>query len=226
MRRIQPEIAGHRVRFRLGAMSVVVGVAFAVVLATAGNESSPPRPPGGSAPATTRTEPPVVVEEPSAQVGGVSGAAAADGYAAHLGAVVFGMDARRSTPERVRQSLQREADPGLTAPGIEDLYATIDARVPAEPLWERMRNNGQWSEWAPTRTWEPATWAQVVIQGHAAPGWTMRNVTGVQTTHYVEDGLSRTASHEATLSVVMRCPAPGVELPGCRLVLISTRPVF
>jgi hypothetical protein len=54
----------------------------------------------------------------------------------------------------------------------------------------------------------------------------MRNVTGVQTTHYVEDGLSRSTSREATLTVVMRCPAEGVDVQTCHLVLISTQPVF
>jgi hypothetical protein len=89
-----------------------------------------------------------------------------------------------------------------------------------------MRSNGQWSQWQPTRTWEPATWAQVVTAGHAEPGWVMRNVTGVQTTNYVEDGQNRSTSREATLTVVMRCPAEGLDLLRCHLVLISTQPVF
>lgn len=149
-----------------------------------------------------------------------------DGYAAAVSALVFAMDTRASTPAELRQQLRQEADPALSDAGLDDLYDTIDARVPADALWERMRANSQWSQWQPTRKWEPATWAQVVTQGHAEPGWVMRNVTGVQTTNYVEDGLSRSTSREATLTVVMRCPAEGVNLPRCHLVLISTQPVF
>ena len=155
-----------------------------------------------------------------------SGTSNQDEYAAFIGSLVFEMDIRTSTAAQVRERLRREADPQLSDDGLGDLYATIDARVPADALWERMRSNGQWSEWAPTRTWEPAAWAQVVTGGHADPGWVMRNVTGVQTTHYVEDGFNRSTSREATLSLVMRCLGNAVDRPSCRLVLISTQPVF
>ena len=147
-------------------------------------------------------------------------------YAAVIGSLVFEIDTRTSTAAQVRERLRREADPQLSDDGLGDLYDTIGARVPADALWDRMRSNGQWSEWAPTRTWEPAAWAQVVTGGHAEPGWVMRNVTGVLTTHYVEDGMSRSTSREATLSVAMRCPTDRVPLSSCCLVLISTQPVF
>ena len=149
-----------------------------------------------------------------------------DVYAAAISARVLGLDTRTSAAAQVRERLRVEADPQLSDGGLTDLSASIDARVPTDALWERMRSNEQWSQWEPTRTWEPAAWAQVVTGGHAEPGWAMRNVTGVQTTHYREDGMTRTTSREVTLSVVMRCPDTGVDLPSCRLVLITAQPVF
>lgn len=130
-------------------------------------------------------------------------------------------------PADYRRLLRSEADPNLTESGRADLFATIDSRIPSEQLWNRMRGNGQWSEWSPSRTWEPAAWSQVVTGGYAEPGWVMRNVTGTQTTHYVEaTGVARTTTRESTLSVVMRCPVPGNHVQHCALVLISTTPVF
>jgi hypothetical protein len=151
----------------------------------------------------------------------------ADVYAKSVGGLVFGLDSRNSVADEYRRLLRSEADPDLTERGQADLFATIDARIPSEQLWNRMRGNGQWSEWSPSRTWEPAAWSQVVTGGYAEPGWVMRNVTGTQTTHYIEAaGVARTTTREPTLSVVMRCPAPGAQVQHCALVLISTTPVF
>lgn len=149
-----------------------------------------------------------------------------DDYARAVAAFVYGMDTRRhTTPEDYRQLLQSEADPGLSPEGRADLFATIEARLPAEEMWARMRANEQWSQWSPSRTWEPAAWSEVVTAGYAEPGWAMRNVTGTQNTHYVDGGKARATSRQPTLTVVMRCPAPGAGVDRCRLVLLSTQVV-
>ncbi len=219
----------RRTRRHLGAavtaLAVVLGGAVTAVVTT-NNESA-----NASRPAISRGEVPPVPRTTSHEVvdetpTGPNEVTDEDEYAVMISAAVFTVDTRTSTPAQLRDQLRAVADPLLSAKGLGDLYATIDARVPTDPLWERMRSNGQWSEWEPTRTWEPAAWAQVVTGGHAQPGWVMRNVTGVQTTHYLEDGVNRSASREATLTVVMRCPAEGLGLATCALVLISTQPVF
>lgn len=78
--------------------------------------------------------------------------------------------------------LRAAADPLLSDTDRAELYATIDSRIPSDALWERMRADEQRSMWAPTRTWEPAAWSQVVTGGYAEPGWAMRDVAGIQTT--------------------------------------------
>ena len=229
MRGITTRLPHRQFRAALAATSLVLALVMTVVLATHSGERSAPVLPvttdGGPAPLVSPPASPDRIREPTARPL-AAGAPNQDEYAAVIGSLVFEMDTRTSTAAQVRERLRREADPQLSDDGLGDLYATIDARVPAEALWQRMRSNGQWSKWARTRTWEPAAWAQVVTGGHADPGWVMRNVTGVQTTHYVEDGVSRSTSREATLSLVMRCPGNAVDRPSCRLVLISTQPVF
>jgi hypothetical protein len=213
----------------IAAACLAFGLAMTALLAAQGGrgaDSSAPAPTGeDTTPPIASSAPPEIARDLVAEPGAVK-IPEPDEYAAAIGATVFGLDTRTSSPDQLRQRLRREADPQLSDDGRADLYATIDMRVPTNAMWDRLRRNDQWSQWQPTRTWEPAAWAQVVTAGHASPGWVMRNVTGVQTTHYVEDGHPRSTSREVTLSVVMRCPAEGVDLPVCRLVLISTQPVF
>ena len=229
MRRIMARRPRRQFRAALAATSLVLALVMTVVLATRSGEGSAPAltvtTDGGPAPLVSPPASTDQIKEPIARPL-AAGTPNQDEYAAVIGSLVFEMDTRTSTAAQVRERLRREADPQLSDDGLGDLYATIDARLPADALWKRMRSNGQWSEWAPTRTWEPAAWAQVVTGGHADPGWVMRNLTGVQTTHYVEDGLSRSTSREATLNLVMRCLGNAVDRPSCRLVLISTQPVF
>ncbi len=150
-----------------------------------------------------------------------------DVYAEYVAALVLGLDTRGAGADDYRRVLRAEADPNLSDSGRADLFATIDARIPSDALWARMRRNGQWSQWSPSRVWEPAAWSQVVTGGYAEPGWVMRNVAGTQTTHYVEaTAVARSTSREPTLTVVMRCPAPGAGVEQCTLVLISTTPAF
>lgn len=142
-------------------------------------------------------------------------------YAASVASGVFGMDTRSFAAADYRALLLAEADPTLTDTGLADLERLVDERVPADDLWQRMRENQQWSSFVVTQTWEPGSWEQVVTSGHAQPGWAMRNVTGVQTTHYVQSGTARESSRERTITIGMRCPAAGAEVDRCRLVLLG-----
>lgn len=49
----------------------------------------------------------------------------------------------------------------------------------------------------------------------------MRNVTGIETTTYVEAGAEKTASRERTVTIGMRCPAHGADVDRCYLVLVG-----
>ena len=109
----------------------------------------------------------------------------------------------------------------LTTTGYADLERLLAERIPTGEQWARMRANAQWSTFEPTDVWEPGSWTQVVIAGQAEPGWVVRNVTGVQTTHYTENGAERSAVRERTVTVAMRCPAPGAGVDSCRLVLVG-----
>lgn len=229
MRAMSVRLPCRRVQVAIAAACLVLATAV-VAVEIRGRGDASASPVRGTPPPTAEVAARSVTHdetERSAPVGqGIELSATSDVYAAAVGALVFEVDTRRSTPAQLREQLRSDADPLLSADGRRDLYATIDARVPADDLWERMHANAQWSRWEPTRTWEPAAWAEVVTTGQAEPGWVMRNVSGLQTTYYVEDGQERSTSREATLSVVMRCPAAGVHPPSCRLVLIATQPVF
>ncbi len=88
-----------------------------------------------------------------------------------------------------------------------------------------MRANQQWSEWQTQSIWEPGAWQQAVTSGYAEPGWTMRNIAGIEITHYVDDGEDRVISRERTISLLMRCTAPAAPVERCHLALLSTTPV-
>ncbi|PVU84435.1 hypothetical protein DDP54_00905 (plasmid) [Cellulomonas sp. WB94] len=135
--------------------------------------------------------------------------------------MVFGFDTRKLDATDYSALLLADADPGLTATGRADLDRLIADRIPATELWQRMRANQQWSTFEASNVWEPGSWEQVVTSGQAEPGWAMRNVTGIQTTHYVENGTDKVASRERTVTIGMRCPAPGADVDRCRLVLIG-----
>lgn len=146
---------------------------------------------------------------------------APDAYAQAVAAVVFGFDTPKLDTTDYSALLLADADPSLTAAGRADLERLISDRIPATELWQRMRANQQWSTFEASSVWEPGSWEQVVTSGQAEPGWAMRNVTGTQTTHYVEDGTLKVASRERTVTIGMRCPAPGADVDRCRLVLIG-----
>ena len=144
-----------------------------------------------------------------------------DTYAQLVATAVLGMDTRMHDPADYRLLLQYEADPQMSAKGMADLDRMIAERIPADELWTRMRANAQWSQWLVTDVWQPGSWDQVVTSGMAEPGWALRNVLGMQTTHYLDAGELRTTSRERTLTVGMRCPAPGAEVDRCHLALIG-----
>lgn len=144
-----------------------------------------------------------------------------DAYAVAVADAVFGQDTRVLDPADYAAVLFAEADPGLSATGRVDLESLVAARVPTDELWQRMRANHQWSTFEVSDVWEPGSWEQVVTSGQAEPGWALSNVTGTQTTHYVEAGVEKTSSRERTITIGMRCPADGVDIDRCYLVLIG-----
>ena len=144
-----------------------------------------------------------------------------DAYAVAVAEQVFGLDTRDLDPVAYRELLLADADPGLSATGRADLEALIAGRIPADELWQRMRANDQWSIFEASDVWEPGSWEQVVTSGQAEPGWALRNVTGIQTTHYVEGGVEKTSSRERTVTIGMRCPADGADVDRCYLVLVG-----
>jgi len=144
-----------------------------------------------------------------------------DAHAIAVAEVVFGLDTRDLDPAAYRELLLANADPGLSATGRADLEALIAGRIPADELWQRMRANDQWSTFEASDVWEPGSWEQVVTSGQAEPGWALRNVTGIQTTYYVEAGVEKTSSRERTVTIGMRCPADGADVDRCYLVLVG-----
>lgn len=144
-----------------------------------------------------------------------------DAYAVAVADVVFGLDTRELEPAAYRDLLLTDADPGLSETGRDDLEALVAARIPADDLWQRMRANDQRSTFEASDVWEPGSWAQVVTSGQAEPGWAMRNVTGIETTTYVEAGVEKVASRERTVTIGMRCPADGTDVDRCYLVLVG-----
>jgi hypothetical protein len=149
-----------------------------------------------------------------------------DEYAERIASLVLAQDTRTGTPDDVRDPLLAEADPTLSETGLADLERTIAVRIPDDLMWSRMRGNQQWSEWTPRSVWEPGARQQAVTSGYAEPGWAMRNVSGIEVIHYIEDGEPRASTRERTLSVLMRCPAAGSPVERCHLALLSTTAVF
>ncbi len=172
-------------------------------------------------PSTPSEEGPTAGASGPSDVGELPVTGEADAYAAAVAGVVFGMDTRTHEPEDYRQALLGQADDRLSVTGYADLERLLAERIPTGEQWARMRANAQWSEFEPAEVWEPGSWAQVVIAGQAEPGWVVRNVTGVQTTHYTQDGAARSAVRERTVTVAMRCPAPDAGVEACRLVLVG-----
>ncbi|MDQ0375956.1 hypothetical protein [Cellulomonas humilata] len=203
---------------------LIVALVAAVFLA-----ASPWRPGGPStatpsvrlAPSPTRVAPSVAAAPEPALAGNVVVTDEPALYASAVASLVFGMDTRSVDAAAYRTSLLAEADPNLTETGLADLQRLVDDRIPADDEWERMRENAQRSVFVVSQTWEPGSWQQVVIAGQAEPGWSMRNVTGVQTTHYSEDGQQRESSRERTITIGMRCPASGAGVDRCWLVLLG-----
>jgi len=187
-----------------------------------GDRTEPPAPGRSVAAAgspATAGAPARTVSSPEVDALPVTGEA--DAYAAAVAEVVFGMDTRTLEPDAYREAVLGAADPHLTTTGYADLERLLAERIPTGEQWARMRGNDQWSTFEPTEVWEPGSWAQVVIAGQAEPGWVVRNVTGVQTTHYTDTGAEKNAVRERTVTIAMRCPAPGAGVDSCRLVLVG-----
>lgn len=210
------------------ALLVVMIVLVAVALAFGGGDDPPVASPGshattGKPPSTDPATP--TSATPTQDLPGmltIARTADPDAYADSVAALVFSMDPRAFEPRNYRTILLGEADPMMSNTGLADLESTVEERIPDATQWARMRANEQWSTWSSTAVWEPQTWAEVVTDGLAEPGWVMRNVTGTQTTSYVDAGEDRTAVSEPTLTIGMRCPAPDAPVDRCHLTLIGT----
>jgi len=205
------------------AMLILVGILIAG-RATGGPApedpaAAQPAPTAAGAPPATPLATPSMPSPPAELR--VSATGEPDTYAAAVADVVFGMDTRTLGPDAYRATLLGEADPHLSVTGLADLERLLAERIPTGEQWARMRANAQWSAFEAGEVWEPGSWAQVVIAGQAEPGWVVRNVTGVQTTHYTDAGVEKTAVRERTVTFAMRCPAPGAGVEACRLVLIG-----
>ncbi|WP_407343545.1 hypothetical protein [Pengzhenrongella phosphoraccumulans] len=209
---------------RILAALVLVGVLL--IGAVLVYRSNLPTPTAKAATPAVTGEAPPAAPSPSGPAPVVAGAIAVtadpDEFARAVTAVVFGMDARTTEAADYRELLLAGADPQMSASGVADLAAMVDERIPADDLWARMRANEQYSQWVPGDVWEPGSWEQVVTSGQAEAGWAMRNVTGQQTTHYVEAGQVKSATRERTITIGMRCPAPGAQVDSCKLVLVGT----
>ncbi|NCD15917.1 MAG: hypothetical protein EOL91_01135 [Actinobacteria bacterium] len=215
-----------RVRWAV-ALLIVVVVVVAVALAFGGGDDSPtagPTTPAiGASPSATPTPEPTTASATVAPVPvSIARTSDADAYASSVAAFLFSMDTRTTSPEDYRNALLAEADPLMSDTGLADLELMVDERLPETTQWARMQANQQVSQWTPTTVWEPQTWAEVVTDGLAEPGWVMRNVTGTQTTYYLDGGEYRTAVSEPTVTIGMRCPAPDAAVERCHLTLIGT----
>jgi len=202
----------------IAALVVLVVSAAVWVLAPRSEEAVAGHRPGpepASTPAATTPTPDVTF------AAAIPATSDPDVYARAVAGVVFGMDTRRLAPGDYRDTLMGEADPSLSATGRADLARMLTERIPTAEQWARMRANQQWSAWVNLDVQVPGSWEQVLISGQAEPGWAFRNVSGVQTTRYVEDGATRTASRERTITIGMRCPAAGAEVDRCRLNLVG-----
>ena len=144
-----------------------------------------------------------------------------DSYASSIAGVVFGLDTTYADAADYRALLMSEADPQMTARGVADLERIVSGRIPEPGFWARMRANEQWSQWQTEQVWQPGAWDDVVTSGRAEPGWVVRNVLGIQTTHFRENGTAQTTSRERTITIGMRCPAAGAEVDRCRLALVG-----
>ncbi len=210
------------------ALLIVVAVAVAVALAFgSGGDDATATSPNAAATGTQPSSEPAIptATAPAPEVPGMLTIADTSDphvYAESVAALVFSMDPRAFNPEDYRAALLGEADPVMSDSGLADLELMVDERIPDATQWARMRANEQWSTWSSTAVWEPQTWAEVVTDGLAEPGWVMRNVTGTQTTYYVDGGEDRTAVSEPTITVGMRCPAPGADVDLCHLTLLGT----
>lgn len=144
-----------------------------------------------------------------------------DEYAAAIAGAVFAQDTVNADPEDYRARLMVEADPQMSPRGRSDLERMVAQRIPSPEQWQRMRRNSQWSQWETEDVWQPGAWDEVVTSGQAEPGWDVRNVLGQQTVHFVDGSQARETSRERTLTIGMRCPAPGAVVDRCRLTLIG-----
>lgn len=144
-----------------------------------------------------------------------------DTYASSIAGVVFGLNTTLADAADYRSLLMYEADPQMSSRGVADLERMVSERNPELELWARMRANEQRSQWQTEQVWQPGSWDDVVTSGQAEPGWFVRNVLGIQTTHFRDNGKAHVTTRERTITIGMRCPAAGAEVDRCRLALVG-----
>lgn len=204
----------------IGALLVVVVAAWTMRGVREPSAAPSPDPPSATAPAGRNPERTPAGDGPGRAMS-LPHTDEPDAYATAVAETLFAVDTRVLDPVDYQDALLADADPGLSETGRADLEALVAARIPADDLWQRMRANDQRSTFEASDVWEPGSWAQVVTSGQAEPGWTMRNVTGIETTTYVEAGVEKSTSRERTVTIGMRCPADGADVDRCHLVLVG-----
>ena len=217
-------------RLWIGALAILMAIAVATLwagrAATTDNPTGRAAPPeatsgSGSASASANDETASATPPAPGSLRPLPETSDPDVYAAAVAGAVFAQDTVDADPEDYRARLMVEADPQMSPRGRSDLERMVAERIPAPEQWQRMRRNGQWSQWETEEVWQPGAWDEVVTSGQAEPGWVVRNVLGQQTVHFVEGRQARETSRERTLTIGMRCPAPGAAVDRCRLTLIG-----
>ena len=213
-------------KLALGAMAAVVLLGLPLIAVIRSVDSTAPSTTGSSStdvpvPADEGTSAPVPSTTSVKWAFHIAETSDPDTYAASIASVVFGLDTTFAEGADYRALLMAEADPQMSARGVADLERMVGERIPEPELWARMRANEQRSQWQTESVWQPGAWDDVITSGQAEPGWVVRNVLGIQTTHFRDGGKAQTTSRERTVTIGMRCPAKGAEVDRCRLALVG-----
>lgn len=215
-------------RLGFGALAILMAIAVATLwagrAATTDNPTGPastPEATPGLASASAIDETASATPPAPGSLGLLPETSNPNEYAAAVAGAVFAQDTVNADPEDYRARLMVEADPQMSPRGRSDLERMVAERIPSPEQWQRMRRNSQWSRWETEDVWQPGAWDEVVTSGQAEPGWVVRNVLGQQTVHFVDGSQARETSRERTLTIGMRCPAPGAVVDRCRLTLIG-----
>ena len=146
-----------------------------------------------------------------------------DAYASATATVLYAMDPRSHDPSAYWDLMGAARDPAAAAviPAMTqaNYESALRSRIPDDYTWRRMRDSQQWSQFAVSDVWEPEYIRTKYATGEAPAGVVMRNVSGAQTVHFVdESGTDVSRTRTATVSILMVC-AP--LRPRCALLAVS-----